>query len=867
MPLPEENRRRNKTSTHVVLTITAPPFAPPSLDVEYKHAPHPPREIKSVILSLVALLPATALWFPTNTAAQDENTTESYPSVKQIHRSTPLSIDGKEVDFIEGDYLIENDQILVVIAVPGKNRDANMTTRGVGGGVIDLTRRDIQSDQLTAIYPGGGRYNFHDDSLVEIGKLDDGGVFWQCQSSSSVADNGTTCSVVYTLRPQESFLTMTVTIEGDDVSMIKPGDGIRADRTFKFSRLGNTSVAFCEDEYFRQTYGILPTNGKSAPRWGDGRPKRISYTDAAELEDDKQTLTWSTKIYPASSSLDLWGLIQSAATQTFRVEGATGDQPRIKLSVVDGDIGSLRGKAIWRSDRSGVSIVHLPPGDYRVRAEAIGHESVEQDIVVGKNAGEHTLKLGPATIVSAKISDEAGGPIPCKVSFYGVDAGNGEKTASPDFGLDSQDGSVGNTVYSVDGRFIRSIPPGIYDVVISHGPEFDAVFQKLTVKANVETPLQATLKRVVDTTGWVSAELHSHSSPSGDNTSSQLGRVENLVCEQLEFAPCTEHQRVESYDDQLSILKATQYMATCSGMELTGQPLPINHQNAFPIKLDPHAQDGGGPRTSGSPETQIARLAMWDDNSDKIVQTNHPNMRQLIHDRDLDGKPDGGFSKMLDFMDVIEVHPPQDIFRDLASFKDDRARDRSRMVAWMELIKSGRQIPGVVNTDAHYNWHGSGWLRNWVRSSTDTPSEITVAEMIESLEAGRIIMSTGPFMNVQLHHPDLQQPAQIGDMVSAAGDAELEIRVQCPNWLDVNRVEVFVDGEMQPELSRTRASHTDLFGSDVVKFDQRLPIELRPGSFIIVAAIGEKMTLGRVMGEQFGKRPPVVVSNPIYVSK
>jgi len=53
---------------------------------------------------------------------------------------------------------------------------------------------------------------------------------------------------------------------------------------------------------------------------------------------------------------------------------------------------------------------------------------------------------------------------------------------------------------------------------------------------------------------------------------------------------------------------------------------------------------------------------MWDSNSDKLVQENHPNLVQILGDRDLNGKPDGGFEKMFGFMDVIEVHPPEGIF-------------------------------------------------------------------------------------------------------------------------------------------------------------------------------------------------------------
>ena len=66
--------------------------------------------------------------------------------------------------------------------------------------------------------------------------------------------------------------------------------------------------------------------------------------------------------------------------------------------------------------------------------------------------------------------------------------------------------------------------------------------------------MEAKLVRSVKTDGWISADFHSHSSPSGDNTSSQLGRVLNLLCEHVEFAPCTEHNRLSTYEPHLKRL-------------------------------------------------------------------------------------------------------------------------------------------------------------------------------------------------------------------------------------------------------------------------------------------------------------------------
>ena len=75
---------------------------------------------------------------------------------------------GKEVDAIYGDYVLRNDKIVAVIAQPLPTRNANMTVRGVGAAIIDLTLREEQNDQLSAYYPGAGRYPFISPDKVRI---------------------------------------------------------------------------------------------------------------------------------------------------------------------------------------------------------------------------------------------------------------------------------------------------------------------------------------------------------------------------------------------------------------------------------------------------------------------------------------------------------------------------------------------------------------------------------------------------------------------------------------------------------------------------------------------------------------------------
>ena len=110
----------------------------------------------------------------------------------------------------------------------------------------------------------------------------------------------------------------------------------------------------------------------------------------------------------------------------------------------------------------------------------------------------------------------------------------------------------------------------------------------------------------------------------------------NLLCEHIEFAPCTEHNRIDTYVPHLKRLRHRATMATCTGMELTGGPLPVNHQNAFPLHPSSRARrTAAAPVTDTDPVVQIERLALWDNKSDKLVQMNHPNLPQILGDRDL----------------------------------------------------------------------------------------------------------------------------------------------------------------------------------------------------------------------------------------
>lgn len=820
---------------------------------------------------LSALLLASLLNFALGAAAAADPPRKA--EIIRLQESTWDAVpEGKEVDAIYGDWVLRNGSIVAVIGDAIEGRNANMTVRNVGGSVIDLTLREAQSDQLSAYYPVGTGYKLTGPIVAEgqspkvEGQFDVARLVFRGEA----IEGKSTAEVIYELAGELPVLKVTTRITNTDGKSVVLDrlDAMRADGEFEFGGDEATGLFWAYDRFWQQAYGVQFEDRalRLVPGDAAGRGSvalTLEADDAKRLEIARDmTIEFVRYIYPAANTLDVRYIAQELRGPgvTSEIVALTVTDPQGPVSTADvtfkqGDEDYGHGQ----TDAQGKLTASIPNESFQI-------------VVSGQGRGERTVEYKPdapsaiavelasAGYVALDLTDEKGKPIPCKIQFFGRDG-----TPDPNFGPDSAVLGVRNVCYEPGFGGTVPILPGAYDVIVSHGPEYDAIFTKLDVKAGGHTPLTGKLIRTVTTPGWLSADFHSHSTPSGDNTSNQRGRVLNLLAEHIEFAPCTEHNRITRYDPHIEFFEARERILTCPGMELTGRPLPINHQNAFPLTPRPRTQDGGGPRPDADPVVQIERLAMWDNGSEKLVQINHPNIPQMVGDRDTDGTPDGGFERMFSFMDVIEVHPLDNIFKTPESLPNQREGGNA-IFHWMQLLNLGYRMPGVVNTDAHWNFHGSGSLRNYVKSATDEPAKGSVAELVRDCERGHIVMTTGPYLEATATAAEGEATANVGDDLKApGGKLTLKVRVQCPNWLSVNRVQVFVNGRPAPEANFTARTQPAMFSAGPVVFDQIIPLTLATDAHIIVACIGEEKGLGAVMGPDHGKTPPCAVGNPFFV--
>src|SRR5262249_21157873 len=160
-------------------------------------------------------------------------------------------------------------------------------------------------------------------------------------------------------------------------------------------------------------------------------------------------------------------------------------------------------------------------------------------------------------------------------------------------------------------------------VLITRGFEYTASEQKIEVKATKNVSVKASLDRVVDTKGWITADLHLHAVPSPDAPSLLSDRIRSLVATGIEEAEATDHNAVTDYRPTIKALSMTDRITNVVGDEITTRDAPFGHFNAFP--LDAAMEPIPYKDTTPSAIFDAVRAAK-PYGKDTILQVNHPRM-------------------------------------------------------------------------------------------------------------------------------------------------------------------------------------------------------------------------------------------------
>jgi hypothetical protein len=164
-------------------------------------------------------------------------------------------------------------------------------------------------------------------------------------------------------------------------------------------------------------------------------------------------------------------------------------------------------------------------------------------------------------------------------------------------------------------------------VYASRGLEYTIDSQSITVGSGGTTNVSLSVKRVVDTTGYVSADFHVHSGKSFDSSLPLTDRVASFAAEGVEVMVSTEHDYITDYTPIIGNLGLEAELNSIIGNELTGGiPVPadptqdgtvfpegIGHWNAWPLTvIENNRRNGAPPDEFITPGTAIDRLRGMD---------------------------------------------------------------------------------------------------------------------------------------------------------------------------------------------------------------------------------------------------------------
>lgn len=439
-------------------------------------------------------------------------------------------------------------------------------------------------------------------------------------------------------------------------------------------------------------------------------------------------------------------------------------------------------------------------------------------------------------------------PIPAKVTLVGVDG-------TPDPALTHNDlvrqegGAIlaYNRIMSATGEGDVRVPRGTYDVYVSRGIEWDLHVARRVRIDDKTAPVQARLRHVVDTAGWVSADFHVHAACSYDSQVPMLARVYEFLADGVDMIVSTDHNVVCDYAPLIADLGVGSALTSGTGDEIT--TVDWGHFGALPLPADRHrAGHGAVPVHGRTPAELFADLRRH--HPDALINVHHARADPQIGyfttgqlDAAADRAGRAGFS--FDF-DALEV---------LNGYQDVELTQIDRMIHdWFCLLNHGHRVAATGNSDTHHlTYNLGGYPRNFVRVPDDRPASVTLPQVTRELKAQHAFFTTGPFVRVQV------AGAGMGDLAHAVGGrAEALVEVEAAPWISVSRVIVYLNGR---ELQRWAVADTPT----PLRMRKRIPLVVPGDSYFVVRVDGDR-SLTPVIGDRahFDVRP-VALTNPVYI--
>lgn len=466
----------------------------------------------------------------------------------------------------------------------------------------------------------------------------------------------------------------------------------------------------------------------------------------------------------------------------------------------------------------------LPPGTWAVQAMLPGHAIVPaENVQVGTNGTvEKTLTLGASRALFLTVQDPLGSPLPAKVTVTcpsGTCPAPVAKYAEV-FGVDPLPANVAAVAFvPSSGLLTLPLAPGLYEVVVTRGPEFSAfpgtwpASGEAVDLTSADRFITATLARVVDTTDWMSADLDAHSVNSADSSVPNEVRIRGFLAEGIDIAVSLNADSLTLFHTDVEREAAQSLLGTVVGTEI-----PIAgaaRLSVFPFPLLPDSSEPFDWAGATGPTLRPAEV--FDAFGQGVAAT------QLLDARG----PLGAFTRLRVDTDTLATHAEPAPLR-MTAAPDATASD-TRLLGesfdafqvlrgvkpsnallndWMTMLSSGRVKAATGGSGSRDSVRTpAGYARTYVKVGIDSPPQLNPVDFKSAVTSKKVLVTNGPFVTVSARRLEggttpVGNPVGPGETLSiTTGDAvEIAVDVQAPDWMRFDTLELHTHADGREAL-------------------------------------------------------------------
>ncbi len=158
---------------------------------------------------------------------------------------------------------------------------------------------------------------------------------------------------------------------------------------------------------------------------------------------------------------------------------------------------------------------------------------------------------------------------------------------------------------------------------------------------------------------------------------------------------------------------------------------------------------------------------------------------------------------------------------------------------WYTMLKQGRRVAGLGNSDSHAAEDEAGLPRTYLRmgaSADGSMRHFDQGAAIDAIKRQELIVTNGPFVELWVN----DQPIG-GSIVAPDGKVSVRVKVQAAPWVDVTRVVILRGGKDQQKVPFVAQDIEVPRSTELVRLDATFELaDIPDGSFIVAEVSGER---------------------------